>query len=81
MIVEDVVGLVTRDPGLQQPEAVGVDSADEQAVEPIERLSSQSCLDAFGDALLELGGGAIGERERDDPLRRDAVRQQVDGAL
>ena len=81
VVVEDVIGLVARDVLLQQAEAVRVDRADEEAVEPIERLSSESGFDALGNALLELGGRTIGERESNDRLGRDSVGQQVDGAL
>ena len=81
VVVEDVVGLVPRDVLLQQPKAVRVDRADEQAVEPIERLTSHSAVDAVDDPLLQLGRCALGERERDDGLGRDALGEQVHDPL
>ncbi len=66
---------------LQQPEAVGVNRPDEQTVEPVEGPTSHPTFDAISDPLLQFGRRPLGERERDDPLRRAALGQQVHDPL
>lgn len=62
---------------LEQPEAEGVDCADEEPVQPVQGRSSESFLDPNGDALLQLGGGAFGEREGHDALGGDAIGEEI----
>ncbi len=66
MIVEDVVGLVTRGVLLQKLKAVPVDGADEQPAKPVERGLPEAIFDPYGDAVLQLLGGALREGEGND---------------
>ena len=81
MVVEHVEGLVPGDEVLQQPEAIGVDGPDEEPAELVENGATHSTLGPFGDAMAQLGGGALGEGEGDDADRGHAVGEQVGDAL
>jgi hypothetical protein len=68
MVVKYVIGLVTRDVGLEQSEAIRVDCADEQSVQGVHNRAAKSILDALADSVFEFAGRSFGEREGDDAL-------------
>jgi N-terminal domain of anti-restriction factor ArdC len=81
VVVEHVIGLVSRHALLEEPEAVGVDRPDEEARQPVERLPSEAILDTMRDPVLQLFCCSLRERERDDRLGLSAVREQVHDPL
>jgi hypothetical protein len=81
VIVQDVVGLIPGDIGLEEPEAVGMDGADKQPAELVERRSAQPPFGPLGDPLSKLARRSLGERERDDRASRDTIGQQVGDPL
>jgi hypothetical protein len=62
---------------LQQPEAAGVDGAGEQPAEQVDCTGAEPLGYPLGDALLQLGGCLLGEREGDDAPARLPVGQQL----
>ncbi len=68
VVIQHVVGLVPRHALLEQPEAERVDGADEQPGQPVQRRRAEPVLHPVGDPVLQLLGGALGERERHDRL-------------
>jgi hypothetical protein len=81
VVVEHVVGLVTRDVLLQQAEAVRVDRPDEQPGEAIQGGPTEPPLDPPSDPILQFLGSSLGEGERDDRLCRATFGEQVDDSL
>ena len=62
---------------LEQPEAVGVNRADKEAVEPIECLAPQPRHDSCLYSVLQFRRRALGEREGDNGIRPNALGQEI----
>jgi hypothetical protein len=59
--------------GAQQPRAEAVEGAHERGLGVARRLTLAQLEQARPDTRAQLPGGALGERDREDPSRRDAV--------
>jgi hypothetical protein len=81
VIVEDVVGLVSRDAGLEKPEAVGVDGADEQSAELVDCHSAQPLFGPLRDPLSKFARRSFCEREGDNGASGDTIGEKISDAL
>ena len=59
--------------GAQQPRAEAVDRRDPGGLGLARRVAPAELDEALAHARAQLAGGALGERDREDPRRRDAV--------